>query len=44
MIKENTIKNVIIHEDKIKNYFFKRETEEYLKIKNPINYLSSTID
>ena len=43
MIENEKIKKITINEDKIKNYFFKRETEEYLKIKNPVSYLEATL-
>ena len=35
MSLEDKVQNLIIDEDKIKNYFFKRESDEYRKIKSP---------
>jgi tetrahydromethanopterin S-methyltransferase subunit G len=44
MSLDKKVQELIINEDKIKNYFFTRESEEYLKIKSPITYLESTIN
>ena len=35
MSLEDKVQNLIIDEDKIKNYFFKRESDENRKIKSP---------
>ena len=43
MSLEDKVQNLIIDEDKIKNYFFKRESDEYRKIKSPDNFIESTI-
>jgi len=43
MSLEEKMQNLIINEDKIKNYFFKRDTDEYRKIKSPDTFIESTI-
>ena len=43
MSLEEKVENLIVNEDKIKNYFFRRESDEYRKIKSPDNFIESTI-
>ncbi len=44
MSLEEKMQNLIINEDKIKNYFFRRESDEFLKIKSPDTFIESTIE
>jgi len=43
MSLEDKVKNLIVDEDKIKNYFFRRDSDEYRKIKSPDTFIESTI-
>lgn len=43
MSLDEKVENLIVNEDKIKNYFFRRESDEYRKIKSPDNFIESTI-
>ena len=43
MSLEETVNKLVINEDQVKNYFFRRESDEYLKIKSPSTYLEHTI-
>jgi len=43
MSLEDKVKKLIVDEDKIKNYFFRRDSDEYRKIKSPDTFIESTI-
>ena len=43
MSLEEKVKELMINEDKIKNYFFVRDSEEYRKIKSPDLFIDDTI-
>jgi twinkle protein len=43
MSLEEKVQNLIVDEDKIKNYFFRRDSDEYRKIKSPDTFIESTI-
>lgn len=43
MSLEEKVNSLIVDEDKIKNYFFRRDSDEYRKIKSPDTFIESTI-
>ena len=43
MSLEEKVKELMVNEDKIKNYFFVRDSEEYRKIKSPDLFIDDTI-
>lgn len=43
MSLEDKVQSLIVDEDKIKNYFFRRDSDEYRKIKSPDTFIESTI-